>query len=278
MTTTLLLDSDIIAFKFSAAAQTDFDWSGTRNIVSVTDDLADVTTRVSAYIDDLMVRLRAEDAIVCLSCPASENFRYKVLPSYKHNRVGAVKPLHLVAVKRWMADNYKTYERPTLEADDVMGILATHPNIVKGKKIIVSEDKDLQQIPGMLFNPVTRKLTNVSKERGDRYHMLQALAGDPGDGYSGCPGIGMTKAAHYLDNNLKAVPVEKVIARGAHKGQSYVYFIEAQSESPWDTVVSLYQKAGLTESDALIQARVSRICRASDYDFKTKQVKLWQPS
>jgi DNA polymerase-1 len=42
-------------------------------------------------------------------------------------------------------------------------------------------------------------------------------------------------------------------------------------------VVAAFESKGLTEEDALVQARVARICRASDYDFKTKEVKLWNP-
>ena len=45
----------------------------------------------------------------------------------------------------------------------------------------------------------------------------------------------------------------------------------------WAVVLAAYEKAGLTEADALAQARVARILRASDYDFKQKKVKLWNP-
>jgi hypothetical protein len=47
-------------------------------------------------------------------------------------------------------------------------------------------------------------------------------------------------------------------------------------KSYWEAVVAAFEKAKLTEADALVQAQVARICRASDYDFKTKKVKLWQ--
>jgi DNA polymerase-1 len=42
-------------------------------------------------------------------------------------------------------------------------------------------------------------------------------------------------------------------------------------------VVALYARYGLTEDDALVQARVARICRASDYDFKDRKVIHWTP-
>ena len=37
----------------------------------------------------------------------------------------------------------------------------------------------------------------------------------------------------------------------------------------WSIVVNRFAKAGLSEDEALIQAQVSRICRASDYNFET---------
>ena len=38
-----------------------------------------------------------------------------------------------------------------------------------------------------------------------------------------------------------------------------------------------YEKAGKTEEDALQMARVARICRFEDYDFKNNMVILWGP-
>ena len=33
---------------------------------------------------------------------------------------------------------------------------------------------------------------------------------------------------------------------------------------------------GFTEEEALLNARMARILRKSDYDFKNKEVRLWQ--
>ena len=59
---------------------------------------------------------------------------------------------------------------------------------------------------------------------------------------------------------------------------------ESLNSRRWYEVVRAFADAGtkknplnLTESDALIQARVSRILRHGEYDFDTKQVTLWEP-
>ena len=48
--------------------------------------------------------------------------------------------------------------------------------------------------------------------------------------------------------------------------------------SPEDVIIRGRGEAGLTEEDALVQARVARILRANEYDFGTGEVKLWEPS
>ena len=41
---------------------------------------------------------------------------------------------------------------------------------------------------------------------------------------------------------------------------------------------SLFKEKGLTEEDALVNARLARILTADDYDFNKKQPKLWSPA
>ena len=246
---TLLLDSDIIAYKFASSSQKNFDWEGDGNISSYVAPLEDVLPLVDDYIGELVKTLKADDFIVCLSCPSSDNWRLPILPSYKSNRLGVVKPELLAPIKDAMRERYQCYERPHLEADDIMGILSTHPRLIPGKKIIVSEDKDLKTIPGWLFNPrKDQKPRRISEEEADYWHLYQTLIGDTTDGYKGCPGVGPKTAEKALH------------------------------ECPgWETVLNLYAAKGFTEDDALVQARVARICRHSDYDFKNRKVIPWKP-
>jgi len=248
---TLLLDADIIAYKFAAMAEETFEFDEGIKLKAVAVDEV-IIAGMKAYIEQLLVNLNADDFKVCLSCPSKENFRLDVLPDYKSNRKDIVRPEKLAFCRNWLEDFYapKIYKRDTLEADDVMGILAT-AKIIKGTKIIVSEDKDLKQIPGLLFNPrkdVTPRM--VSEEEGDYYFYTQILTGDATDGYKGLPGIGAVKADKIL---------------------------QAAEGNYWEAIVQAYESKGLTEEDALVQARVARICRAIDYDFKNKKVKLWTP-
>jgi DNA polymerase-1 len=164
-------------------------------------------------------------------------------------------------MKEWLMDKYgdKVFLRPGLEGDDVLGILATSKTLVKGPRVAVTLDKDMKSIPCDNYNSKTGSLTTISEREADAFHLRQTLTGDTTDGYPGCPGIGPVKAdkflEHFLDDN------------------SHMTILQAWK----DIIVPAYVKAGLNESVALTQARVARICRNTDYNYKKKEVILWQP-
>jgi DNA polymerase-1 len=106
----------------------------------------------------------------------------------------------------------------------------------------------MKQIPGQLYN--LDKVFTVSKEEGAKWHLIQALAGDQTDGYSGVPGIGVKRATSLFEED----------------GYS------------WKTVTKAFTDKGLTEYDAITNARLARILTADDYDFKNKQPILWTPT
>jgi 5'-3' exonuclease len=247
---TLILDSDIIAYKFASANQQVFAFDPENPIVHV-GSLATAIAEVDTYIQMLKEQLKATHVVSCLSCPSADNFRLNVLSTYKANRKNTVRPVLLPDLRKHLADNYKCYQMDTLEGDDVMGILATSDRFIKGERIVVSEDKDLRQIPGLLFNPRSmEEPLLITKEMGDEYFYTQILTGDPTDNYSGCPGVGPVKASAILK------------ASGGH---------------PWPAIVAAFEMRGLSEEDALVQARVARILRSGEFNQKQKKVKLWKP-
>jgi len=246
---TLLIDGDILLYRFSCTNEFGIVWGeGQEEVKVVSLETAQFDTAM--FIEHMMEKLRVGDAVVVFS--GQNNFRYKVLPSYKHNRVGLEKPQLYSQLKDYLKVHFTTKEKEGLEGDDVMGILATR---WPGHFILATIDKDLQQIPGELYNWNTEIFKNISEEEADRFFYLQILTGDTCDGYSGCPGIGPKKA-------------EKILAEAEEVG----------GISYWEAIHIAYASKGLTEADALQQAQVARILRASDYDFKKKEIKLWQPS
>lgn len=246
---TLLVDGDVVAYKATAAVEQEIDWGD--DLHTLHSDADQAKEIIERQIDSWCGKLDATNVVVAFS--DSHNFRKDIYPLYKSNRANKRKPLAYKEVKAWIEDQWTCYQRPSLEGDDVLGILATSDKIIRGQKIIVSVDKDFKTIPGYFWNP-DRDEQPVFYDfiDADYWHMMQTLMGDKTDGYPGLPGCGPAKA-------------EKILHPSSYSDM-------------WPAVVAAYEKAGLTEADALVQARCARILRNSDYDFKKKEVKLWTPS
>jgi DNA polymerase-1 len=265
---TLLVDADIVAFTTAARNETRIQWDADTLTSQVNETEAINDAR--QYLHGLKEDLHADRLIVCLSCPSRVYFRTDFYPEYKAHRTSGYKPMALDAVKKFLreSDEFESKWKPSLEADDCLGILATHPDLIPGEKVVVTCDKDLKQIAGLHFNP--RKpdegVYEIKPARADDFFYTQALTGDPTDGFPGCPRIGPVKAAKILaaartDWALKVLPS---------------YFTE--EDYVWRAIVAAYEKAGKDVDYALTMARVARILRHTDYDFDNKKPILWSPT
>jgi 5'-3' exonuclease len=279
--TTLLIDADIIAFKYASTNEKKFDWGDGVVSKTVTEDLSVIAKEIHECLQGYLERTKADDFIICLSDDTT-NWRNKVLPSYKQHRKTpdgiSNRPEWLYPLKEHLARTYQSYRKPTLEADDIMGILSTHPKLIPGRKIIVSEDKDMKTIPGWLWNPrKDKKPWLVTPEVADYWHYLQTLMGDTTDGYKGCPGVGLETADELLKEPYLLVPYEYEFQRGVRKGQTEVRYTKEPTDDVWKAIVSLYESKGLSEYEAITQARVARICRHIDYNFNKQEPIYWNP-
>ena len=240
---TLLIDGDILVVSTCASLEVETDW-GDDNWTLHT-DVKEAKATVLRAIEGIKMDLKADAAIVTLS--KGETFRHRLSPDYKAGR--GRKPVGTGELKRWLIEEHGAKFVPGIEADDVMGIMATHPNMVPGEKIIVSVDKDMKTIPGLLYR--NGEVIEITPYEATYNWFLQTLTGDTTDGYKGCPGMGEVKARKALDN--------------------------PDTDDLWKCVVKAYEKAGLTVEDAILQAQLARILRAEDFNFKTKEPILWHP-
>jgi 5'-3' exonuclease len=243
--TTLVLDGDVFVYRHTSAVETPIHWGN--DLWTLHSDASEAKQKL-----DIQVRSMKEDleaAAVVITFSSSLNFRNSVLPTYKGNRVRR-KPVAYTAVRKYCLETYRCVTLPYLEADDTMGVIATGKRFVQGRKIIVTIDKDLKAVPCNLFNPLHPEdgVVTITQEEADLNHLTQTLMGDATDGYSGCPGVGAVKA-------------QRILAQ----------------DPTWAAVKAAYEGAGLNEEEALRQARVARICRTADYNFKQKTVRLWTP-
>ena len=235
----ILCDADFIVYKACAAAETEVDWGD--DTILVTSNFSDAYGATKRELNKLENKFGAFSTLI-LFFTDSTNFRKQILPDYKGHR-NRKKPCGYKRVINALRKEYKVIIKPTLEADDTMGIYATkYPG-----NIIASPDKDMKQIPGKLYN--FDETFTIDKNEGAKWHLIQTLAGDQTDGYGGVPGIGVKRAETLFKD----------------KGYS------------WKTVVEAFEEKNLTEEDALVNARLAKILTADDYDFAKKKPKLFTP-
>lgn len=246
--TLALIDGDIVAYRAAAGQQRSVDWDdGDAPFVSSNTP----ASKEAAFqtIAAWMKLAKCRDAIVTFT--GTENFRKRVLPTYKANRKGA-KPFAYMDTVSAIASRFETRRVEGLEADDLMGIMVTS-DTYEGA-IVLTIDKDLRGVPGRHMNPLkeTRPVT-VRETDANRMWLYQALTGDTVDGYGGLPSCGPVKANKLLHGRESVGDL-------------------------WDAVLGAYLKAGKTLEDALVMARVARILRRCDYDKQSKEILLWHPT
>lgn len=261
MSRTVIIDGDVVVYKVAEAVADSYEITTDEDDEFIYRNIGWASKQqakdyVETLIDKICKDCKADSVALCLS-DIKANFRKKLNPNYKSNRK-SIKPILYEFIRNYIEteSGYKLYEKPTLEADDVIGILATSEKIIKGDKVVWSLDKDFKTIPCKFHRAGVNgkdKSVAISPEEADWWFMYQTLIGDRVDGYMGCPNIGDKRARQILG---------KV-------GENSV-------EKMWELVVKSYQKCGLTKEDALLNARMARILRVEDYDFKNKEVKLWE--
>lgn len=248
----LLIDADVVAYKAASSVEVATHWGDGHWTWHAEEDKAKAA--VDEQIDNIMDTLKGHEFKLCLT-DSEGNFRKRLSPSYKGQRSTVKKPLVLRPIREWLIETKGAFLRPGLEGDDCMGILATWDGL-KGEKVIVSVDKDMKTIPGLFCQDLGKGIVEIDPDDAFFAHLMQTLTGDATDGYPGCPGVGPKKAEAILFGSSPPCgsPLET-----------------------WQAVVRAFEKAGLTEDDALLQARLARILTASLYDFKTKEPILWTP-
>jgi DNA polymerase-1 len=258
----LLIDADFTLFQACSAVEREAAFTNEAGDVvhilnSSFDEALDTFNRaVLGYLN----KLAAVDAVLVFSGP--NNFRKDLWDGYKAHRKATRKPLCYWAVIEHLREHgdFPVVSEACLEGDDYIGILATRPS--NKDRIIVSDDKDMQTLPNVkLFR--MGELIETTHESAEEFWFYQTLMGDSTDGYKGCPGIGAKGAATVL----------------------------TKPGDPWANVVAAYEDAfrkdkdpahlkflGMSPEDlALLNARLARILRNTDWDGNARRPILWSP-
>lgn len=157
-------------------------------------------------LDTLMHRILDDcDTGVYLNyLTGSQNFRKRLDPSYKANRVKEAPP-HLAACQEYLMEHWDAKMCDGYEADDALGIAAT-----EHRAIIASIDKDLLQVPGLHYNFVRNEFIEQDVNAADLAFWTLMLVGDRSDNILGVKGIGEVGARKHLAH-LRAGDREDVV-------------------------------------------------------------------
>jgi len=244
-----LVDADMLLFRAAAALETEVDFG---------DDGVFLYTSIDAVRDNMLEELSAYMKLVDAEEPimtftSGINWRKIENPEYKANRRGKRKPLGMKSLIEWCKDEMHTIQYDKLEADDVMGIKQTCGE----NTIIITGDKDMQSIPGWLFDFGRHDIpVYISEVDADFQCAVQGFMGDSTDGFGGCPGVGIKTAVKHLELFKTDSGFDSVGA--------------------WEVVLEAYEKKGLDADFAIMNARMARITRKGDWDFKNSEM-IWRP-
>ena len=236
---TLLIDADYIVYKACAAVEEDYDFGN--DVIFVVSSFKEAMHLVNRDLNNIANNLGCfDDSILFFS--SARNFRKDISPDYKGHRQRK-KPCGYRRVIEALKEDFHVVTEDGLEADDLLGIYATR----ESGHVICSPDKDLKQIPGDLYD-MKNEVVTITPEEGREWFYIQTMAGDMTDGYSGIPGIGVKRAATILEKN----------------------------GCTWDTVLDAFLDKGMSEEDALTNARLARILTHDLYE--SGRITYWTPT
>lgn len=188
------------------------------------------TAALLVFINSLSKHVREENPDRLVVCWEGEGtgWREAVDPLYKaqrHRPVSEYRDSSFSLVRRFCAlANVPQDARPGFEADD---LVAAYWRISREPVVILSNDKDFLQLldpPTVQVRlssggaPTDRwdadRITEVYGCRPEHIPLAMAMAGDPGDGVEGIPGVGMKTALKHLAKSgwdLNAIDHPKIV-------------------------------------------------------------------
>jgi 5'-3' exonuclease len=162
--------------------------------------------KVDTAISNIVSTSGASHYMVLIEKPYNNNFRKKIVSSYKIGRKGKPLPNFYKEIKEYITLNWNGYGLGGYETDDVIISLwkKCKEEYPFTEVLIASMDKDLRQFPITIFDTYyTRfgEVTEISKEDANYNFWRQMIQGDSTDSISGVKGKGLKKAESALNQS-----------------------------------------------------------------------------
>jgi 5'-3' exonuclease len=153
---------------------------------------------LDSYLSDIIMKFDVQPYTVVITGKGNFRNEIAVTAPYKGNRKKD-KPIHYAAIRERMKVYWGALETSGIEADDLISILATENT----NSVIISIDKDFDQVPGKHFNFVKNLHYVIEEKEGLLNFYMQMLVGDRIDNIIGADGIGPVKARKLLEDKTE---------------------------------------------------------------------------
>jgi len=155
---------------------------------------------MASFLEELvMFELNVSEWNTYLTGPTNFRNDYAITAPYKGNRKGE-KPTHHGLLREYLELSWTGTVTEGIEADDAIAIDAT---TYGDESIIVSLDKDFDQVQGWHYNFVKKDKYYVQADEGLLNFYMQFLVGDRIDNIIGVKGIGPVKARKLLEDKTE---------------------------------------------------------------------------
>jgi 5'-3' exonuclease len=184
-----LFDSDIFAYRAASACEDEDEATAQRTLDRLIVDV------LMCGVDNIYPDCFVDSWGMHLT--GKNNFRYEIATTvpYKGNRVDKPKPKHLAFLRSYLVKEWGASISEGEEADDTIAIEATK---LGDNCVIVSLDKDLDQIVGWHYNFVKRIGYYITPEEALVKLYTQMITGDAADNIKGLFRVGPVKAAKII--------------------------------------------------------------------------------
>jgi 5'-3' exonuclease len=162
--------------------------------------------KVDTAISNIVSTSGASHYMVLIEQPYNNNFRKKIVSSYKIGRKGKPLPNFYKEIKEYITLNWGGYGLGGYETDDVIISLwkKCKEEYPFTDVLIASMDKDLKQYDITFFDTYYNRfgeVTEISKEEANYNFWKQMIQGDSTDSISGVKGKGLKKAESALNQS-----------------------------------------------------------------------------
>mgnify|MGYP006285547695 FL=1 len=183
-----LIDADILIYRIGFATDAETESTAIRTM--------------AGFLEDLLLLDLPTVQTWELFLTGKGNFRNEVAITapYKGNRKSE-KPKHYHLLREYLVLSWGADVIEGMEADDMLAIRATE---IGDDSVIVTLDKDLNQVVGWHYNFAKKEKTYITKPQGLLHFYTQFLTGDSVDNIKGVHGIGPKKALKLLEDKTEA--------------------------------------------------------------------------